>query len=220
VLAIATSGPRGEVGLLGPGHALVRAALGEGAARGRGLLPAIEALLAREGLAPRDLAAVAVDVGPGSFTGVRVGVTAAKALAWSLSIPVVGVVSLEAIAGHAPAEASVLALRDAGRGQAYFARYGRAVGGARPVEVAPARGGADAVRAAQGDALPAGEEAADLSQRLGLRGPPLALAADAPGVLAEGRRRLERGEAVPPDTLVPLYLQASAPERRLAGEGA
>ena len=71
-------------------------------------------------------AAVAVDIGPGSFTGVRVGVATAKGLAFALGIPVVSVSSLEVLAEAAPADRDVLALRDAGRGTYYVARYGPA----------------------------------------------------------------------------------------------
>ncbi len=114
-------------------------------------MPALDALLADEGLAPTNLGGVAVDVGPGSFTGTRVGVTAAKTLAWALRVPVVGVLSLRAIARAAPPDLEVLALRDAGRGQVYFARYGRTEEGVRPELVPPRRGIAADVRAAQGE---------------------------------------------------------------------
>ena len=63
------------------------------------LTPALEHLLAQVGLAPGDLGAVAVDVGPGLFTGLRVGVAAAKGLAQSLGIGVVGATSLDILDG-------------------------------------------------------------------------------------------------------------------------
>jgi tRNA threonylcarbamoyladenosine biosynthesis protein TsaB len=61
------------------------------------LHPAIERVLIESDTPPRDLDAVAVDVGPGLFTGLRVGIAAAKAFALALSIPVVAVRSTEAI---------------------------------------------------------------------------------------------------------------------------
>jgi tRNA threonylcarbamoyladenosine biosynthesis protein TsaB len=228
ILAIATSGPSGEVGLRDPDGALAVHPLGAGAARGRGLLPGVHALLAAAGRTPRDLGGIAVDVGPGSFTGTRVGVTAAKTLAWALGIPVVGVLSLRAIARAAPAPVGVLALRDAGRGQVYFARYGPAAGadqgparaGSRAEEVPPARGGAADVLAAQGAAVPAGEDSARLAAAAGLRGVPLPVAADAAAVLAEALPRFAARDFVAPHALAPVYLQPSTPElRRQAREG-
>lgn len=62
------------------------------------LLPHIQQLLSGAGIRPKDLGSVAVGQGPGSYTGVRIGVTAAKTFAWSLGIPLFGVSSLKALA--------------------------------------------------------------------------------------------------------------------------
>ena len=86
------------------------------------LTPALEDLLAQVGLVPADIGLVAVDIGPGLFTGLRVGVAAAKGLAQSLGIKVVGVTSLD-ILTHAAAEAGhrglVLSCVDARRGEVF-----------------------------------------------------------------------------------------------------
>jgi tRNA threonylcarbamoyladenosine biosynthesis protein TsaB len=86
------------------------------------LAPALEHLLAQVGLAPAGLQVVAVDIGPGLFTGLRVGVAAAKGLAQALGIGVVGVSSLD-ILGRAAAERGhrgrVLAAVDARRGEVF-----------------------------------------------------------------------------------------------------
>lgn len=65
------------------------------------LLPAIMEVLGDLGLGPRNLQGIAVGRGPGSYTGVRIGVTAAKTMAWALKVPVAGVSSLEALAAGA-----------------------------------------------------------------------------------------------------------------------
>ena len=62
------------------------------------LVPQVQQLLRGLGLSPRDLEAFAVGVGPGSYTGVRIGITVAKTMAWALGRPVIGVSSLEALA--------------------------------------------------------------------------------------------------------------------------
>lgn len=66
---------------------------------------------------------IGVVVGPGSFTGLRVGLSFAKGLGFALDVPVVGLDSLEAIAASAPREGAGLALIDARRGQAYVRRF-------------------------------------------------------------------------------------------------
>ena len=71
-----------------------------------------------------ELSAVAVSLGPGSFTGLRIGLAAAKAIAYALSIPLVGVPTLEVLAAAFPSpEAVVAPLIDAQKGNAYFALY-------------------------------------------------------------------------------------------------
>ena len=111
---------RGELGRevrdLGKGHA-------------EHLMEVIALALERAGVTYRDLGAVAVSVGPGSFTGVRVGVATARGLALALKVPAVGVSTLEALAAEARdgvPERAVLARIDAGRGQAYIASYSAA----------------------------------------------------------------------------------------------
>ena len=88
------------------------------------VMPAVDELLAEAGIAPADLTAFAVDVGPGSFTGVRIGVCHGNAMALALGLPVVAVNALEALAfpllgGDRP----VAAIIDARNGNGYGALY-------------------------------------------------------------------------------------------------
>ena len=98
----------------------------------RSLLPAIQALLAEAQLAPSDLGGVAVAVGPGSFTGLRVGVTAAKTFAFAASLPLAAVCTLDLFASQAREAANqsaaipdkhLWAIIDAGRGELYAGCY-------------------------------------------------------------------------------------------------
>lgn len=218
ILALATSGPAGAVGLRLPDGGLRSLALASGARRGRGVAPAIRSLLAQAGVALDDLRAIAVDVGPGSFTGVRVGVTTAKSLAFALAIPVLPVGSLTALAADADPDEVVMPIRDAGRGTVYHAVFEPGAPGARPTRVHPGRAPGETLATLAPDARPIGEDAPALAERFGLSGDAQAVTADVHAVLAVAEARLARGETVAAHDLVPRYHQASAPERKAAGE--
>ena len=66
------------------------------------LLPNVEQVLKLAGVKREDLAAIAVSMGPGSFTGLRIGLAAAKAIAYGLNIPLVGIPTIEGLAWHYP----------------------------------------------------------------------------------------------------------------------
>lgn len=133
VLALDTSTLQAVVAFAGdPAFADLRAALPDPALRhGRNLIPAIHDLLSDSGLRVRDLQAIGVGVGPGSYTGLRIGITAAKTFAYALSIPLLAIDSLEAIARSAPgAPASVCVVADAQRDDLYVADFRRLPSGA------------------------------------------------------------------------------------------
>jgi tRNA threonylcarbamoyl adenosine modification protein YeaZ len=99
ILGIETSTQRGSIALM-DGATLVRelplsAALNKHAER---LLPQIDTLLKETGTPPSDLAAIAISIGPGSFTGLRVGLATAKGLAYACGLPLLPVPTLEAMA--------------------------------------------------------------------------------------------------------------------------
>ncbi len=97
------------------------------------LAPSVQRCLDDAGLAPRELTAVVVGVGPGPFTGLRVGVVTALVLAQVLDVPVHGICSLDALAAEAAAlgslsGAELLVATDARRKEVYWARYAVAGG--------------------------------------------------------------------------------------------
>ena len=94
------------------------------------LAPAIERLMSKSGIEMESLSAVALLTGPGSFTGLRVGVATAKAMAYALRIPTIEIDTLDVIALQCPvASSSIYAVLDAYRGQVFCAEYSvRAVG--------------------------------------------------------------------------------------------
>jgi tRNA threonylcarbamoyladenosine biosynthesis protein TsaB len=88
------------------------------------LTPMIEFVLSQASITVNELSAIAVDVGPGLFTGMRVGMAAAQSMAWALEIPVVPLCSLDVLAMNANfSDGVVAASLDARRGEVYWALY-------------------------------------------------------------------------------------------------
>jgi tRNA threonylcarbamoyladenosine biosynthesis protein TsaB len=96
------------------------------------LLPMVDALLARHGLAIRDLDGIAFGQGPGSFTGLRIGCGVTQGLAFGGGLPVVGIGTLLAMAEAAQSE-SVLSCLDARMGEIYHAAYRKSGAAWQPV---------------------------------------------------------------------------------------
>jgi tRNA threonylcarbamoyladenosine biosynthesis protein TsaB len=126
LLALDTAGPACSVALARPADDVPEILAGAEERIGRGhaerLMPMIEAALAEAGFSFSDIGRIAVTVGPGSFTGVRVGVAAARGLALALDIPAVGIGSLEALAWplvRSRRKGTAVAVLDARRGEVF-----------------------------------------------------------------------------------------------------
>ena len=88
------------------------------------LMPHIDKILGMAGIKKNDLKGIAVSIGPGSFTGLRIGLATAKALAYALKIPIVGVPTLEVLAYGCPVPGAILApMLDAQKGNIYQALF-------------------------------------------------------------------------------------------------
>ncbi|MFC5749100.1 tRNA (adenosine(37)-N6)-threonylcarbamoyltransferase complex dimerization subunit type 1 TsaB [Actinomadura rugatobispora] len=87
------------------------------------LTPSIAEVMAEAGAAPADLSAIAVGVGPGPYTGLRVGLVTARAMGESLRVPVHGVCTLDIIAWESGRTAPFAVATDARRKEVYWARY-------------------------------------------------------------------------------------------------
>ena len=124
LLAIATSGRRGSVALFRGGQLQREMMLAEETRHAQLLLPAISACLAGAGLAASDLAAIAVDIGPGSYTGTRIGVMAACCLAYATGCRLAAISGLAALAWEARQTAPIImVVQDARRDEVYAAVY-------------------------------------------------------------------------------------------------
>lgn len=130
ILALETTDAQGSVALCDGGEILASRRLDADRRSAQTLAPTIRETLAEFGWAPGDVDAVAVAVGPGSFTGLRVGVATAKMFAWAVGAKIVGVDALEAIASEIErlpngAEAAVVSVGiDAQRGDVAARRFG------------------------------------------------------------------------------------------------
>jgi tRNA threonylcarbamoyl adenosine modification protein YeaZ len=103
VLAFDTATDRATSALVDDGEVL-----GERVSRASVLLEDVDALLRQAGAHPRDVGALALGTGPGSFTGIRIGLAAARGLALALGVPAAGVSTLDALAAGAPGSTPVI----------------------------------------------------------------------------------------------------------------
>jgi tRNA threonylcarbamoyladenosine biosynthesis protein TsaB len=186
------------------------------------LVPLIEQVVRESGIRPSDLDAIAVSIGPGSFTGLRIGLSVAKGLCFALGKPVVPVPTLEALA-HRVANGSpeflggyILPLLDARRGDCYASLY--RLDGAMPVEVEPVRAvRLSALREFLGGRMPVticGEGESLLRNdpvtgtMPGVRFAPPALSSCHPAAVAGvGGRMFAAGRTADLSTLEPLYVR-------------
>ena len=208
-LAIETSGNIGSVALGGTEPAQV-IRFTEGLAHGKLLLPSMEKLLKDAGLKAPDF--VAVGVGPGSYTGLRIGVTVARTMAWTWECPLLGISSLSSIAAQVEEpRRPIVTLVDARQGDVYAAVYHQS-DGVPQVVLEPFVGKTDEVKA---EIPRVATFVGDGCARLGLQPTVEGLVPDALSVLNLARQRYMTGERDRIQTVLPQYLKRSEAERRL-----
>ncbi len=130
LLVIETSGRGGSVAVASGSELLAVQHLEESRRHARDLAPVTAALLGERGWKPPELAAVIVSLGPGSYTGLRVGLMSAKVLAYSTGCALIGVDTFLALALQVPDEASefVDVIADAQQDKVYVQRFARSPG--------------------------------------------------------------------------------------------
>lgn len=130
VLGIETSTPAASVTIGSEQGIIASSLVTRGASAGDFILPAIEFMMEQSGLSYRNLSAVAVGLGPGLFTGMRVGVATAKTLAQALSVPIVAASSLDLLAFDVRySDKLICPVLDAKRKEVFFAFYRQVPGG-------------------------------------------------------------------------------------------
>lgn len=219
ILAFESSAKAASVALCRDGHLVSQYSQCSGLTHSRTLLPMAEDMLKNAELTLRDVDLIAVAHGPGSFTGIRIGVSTVKGLAWAGDIPCVGVSTLEAMAWHGLAAGGVVCpVMDARRSQVYNALF--EIKDGRPQRLCPDRPIALAELAEDVKKLDApvflvGDGAAITKAFFDAQGIPCCVAPenllwqDAWGVAMAAMDK-EPGNA---DSLLPVYLRLSQAER-------
>jgi tRNA threonylcarbamoyladenosine biosynthesis protein TsaB len=222
VLGIETSSRQGGVAIIGDDRLLCETVLNVEVTHSDRLLPAVDRALEEARIALDGLGGIAVSIGPGSFTGLRIGLSTAKGLAYATGLPLVGVPTLEAMAWTLPAARwQVCPVLDARKQEVYAALFRHEADGLRRITEDAAMAPEDLCRLIRNPTLLLGDGTdaygalfrARLGEKMLL--PPLASRGARPACVAElGRQRLLRGERDAPDSLVPRYLRPSEAELR------
>ncbi len=228
ILAFESSAKSASVALVRDGKLLAQSTQVSALTHSRTLLPMCEDMLKNTDLKLSEVDVIAVAQGPGSFTGIRIGVSTVKGLCWGAEKPCVGVSTLEAMAWHGLAAGGLICpVMDARRAQVYNALF--RIEDGRPVRLCPDRaislGELSGELRAQGESVfLVGDGALLTKAYLDAQGLPCRLAPDdlvwqdAWGVAmaAQGKTPVSGAE------LLPVYLRLSQAERerqeRLAGE--
>jgi tRNA threonylcarbamoyladenosine biosynthesis protein TsaB len=218
-----------SVGLLKDGALVAEKSIGERFAVCRLLASEIKTLLADSDNSAEDIGLIAVCLGPGSFTGIRIGTSTAKALAHAIGCRIIGVNALEAIASmveesHYP----VSVMLAAGRGRYFAAQYDKRLTPLREPTVLSAEKAEEWISSLEivGGGEARGEELARRLILYGEKGPHLQelasrLGAEIRECLPTGKtiarlalEKLERVDSTDPVLLQPFYLRSSSPEER------
>ncbi|MDR3305623.1 MAG: tRNA (adenosine(37)-N6)-threonylcarbamoyltransferase complex dimerization subunit type 1 TsaB [Clostridiales Family XIII bacterium] len=236
LLAIDTTGPLCSVCLKTADGRLIRRAGREGLKHLTSLVPMIAEAVSEAGLAPKDLRAAAVSAGPGSFTGIRIGVATIRALAQTLDIPVVKVPTLETFAYLAKGRIAC-PIFDARRAQMYAGAYfmeedGRIMtivpgdawrpedffraltNAAPPLAVYLRKIGREAEIHFMGDGVSVFSAQIE-DFRAGLTGPPVRIGSEVQDAMAVLEWALVNGRLTGYETLEPIYLRKAEAERKL-----
>ena len=218
LLAIDTSGRNGSIALARALDPATQAAAEEleilevvpleGGTFSAQLVPQISALLRRHGLTKKDIGALAVASGPGSFTGLRVGLSAIKALAEVLQKPIVEVSLLEALARGSSTKGLISAALDAGRGEVYLGEYEITEQAALCSERLVPR---DELRQTRAVLITSDQAIADIARGAGLQVELVPYPGSA-AVARLGWEKLRAGQTVTPEALEANYIRRSDAE--------
>lgn len=219
LLAVETSGRSGSIALVtADGQTQQRELSSEGRRHAQTLVSDADELVSEHGLSPRDIQCVAVSMGPGSFTGLRVGIVFAKTFGWLNKCPVVAVSTFEAIAWQArDLSQRIVVIGDAQRGELFCgvfqAKEGR-VTPESPVRISQPEQVARAVRSTDCVTGPGLDKHRDMFSASATIAPEAVWTPQASSVASLGTVSFSMGDIADPWKLEPFYLRRSAAEEK------
>ena len=222
ILAVDTAGKTAGVALLQDDRLLYEVYLDAGMTHSETLMPMIDTCLKLCGMSCADIDLYGVNAGPGSFTGLRIGLAAVKGLALPRETPCAPVSTLEALALPQQGEGTVLCALDARRGEVYWAAFDLATHARLTPDAAqPVDALTDFVANCKKPLFFVGDGAPLCYNKFGaqpgvLSCPPSLQAPRALGICLAALRMQADGEACPPEALRPQYLRLSQAERERA----
>ncbi len=224
ILAVDTATASCSVALLNGRQVLAEQVYTAGNTQSRHLMAIVQGLMGRCHWGPGDVDGIAVTRGPGTFTGLRIGISTVKGLAAALGVPVVGVSSLSALAYPlAWIQLPVVAMIDARRGEIYHASFGTHSGTERIDGAARVATPETAAAGLTGNAVLVGSGALLYRNLFETRCPGIQIADDpfhlirAASVGLMALDRFEARDADPLDALVPEYIRKSDAQIQMSG---
>ncbi len=224
ILAIDTTGLVASCAIVADTHVIAETSLCAGYTHTETLMPLVKTMFDTTKLSVGDMDAIAVSVGPGSFTGLRIGISTAKGLAAGAGLGMVAVSSLDGLAYNMiNANGLVVPIMDARRNQVYTAVYSTwkyqlesftehmAVGIDELIEIVESLDGADGGATFLGDGVKVHEDL--LSEHGFSIAPPHQMLQRAASIGALGIEAVKRGQVVAPELIKPTYLRLSQAER-------
>lgn len=217
ILAVDTSGKKGSLALVrfeGDTQQTLSIVPLEGGTFSAQLVPQVAALLEQQRISKHDIDAFAVASGPGSFTGLRVGLAAIKALAETLHKPIVAISLLEVVARATSHNDRVIAALDAARGEIYAGTFETKKDAARCIGQEIKSAGAFVEQAAGQVVVTPDEKLADAFRSANLK----VLLIDPPradAIARLGYEKLQSGESISPEALDATYIRRSDAELKL-----